>query len=301
MRRSSTERMCGSWRMDPAFAMPFGPMGTGIELALWHSPDPGERVLGGLDGSDTWILAFHRHQLNTARMTLDQSKVYDGRVASKSWLVVPPGRQPMAQVSGDWEVLHLYIPQEFIRRAARDLTSDALQRVANHCTRLSTDSRISRLLHPLLAAAQMSGPDRSLLIETLGLQVTTELLRVYGCSQSAGRTRGEVLTSRQIRKVRELIELQGLSGLSVGSIARELTLSRSHFSRAWKAETGMTAQQAILDRRLDEAHRLLLETSMSVTEIAFHCGFSSSSHLSTAFRRRYGSTPSTVRRNSPAL
>ena len=48
--------------------------------------------------------------------------------------------------------------------------------------------------------------------------------------------------------------------------------------------------------RLDRAARLLrLAPAMSVTEIAFECGYSSSQYFATQFRRRYGRSPSSYR------
>lgn len=48
--------------------------------------------------------------------------------------------------------------------------------------------------------------------------------------------------------------------------------------------------------RAERARDLLTTTALSVTEIALETGFSSSQHLSTAFRRLTGSTPTDYRR-----
>jgi AraC-like DNA-binding protein len=76
------------------------------------------------------------------------------------------------------------------------------------------------------------------------------------------------------------------------TLASEAGYSQSHFLRMFRAATGTTPHQYLLDLRLERVKEFLATQKTPLIEIAAACGFSSQSHLSTAFRRRFGATPS---------
>lgn len=84
--------------------------------------------------------------------------------------------------------------------------------------------------------------------------------------------------------------------LSLEALADELRLSGSQLNRRIKLLTGVTAQQYVLQVRLEHARLLLQEhPGMSVAEIGFQCGFESAASFSRAFRRAFGVAPSQFR------
>lgn len=78
------------------------------------------------------------------------------------------------------------------------------------------------------------------------------------------------------------------------ALASTLGISRTHLSKLFKAAFGIPPHQWRLRRRLRHA-RLLLAGHESITDVALACGFSSSQHFATVFRRHYGTTPSAYR------
>jgi len=77
--------------------------------------------------------------------------------------------------------------------------------------------------------------------------------------------------------------------------ANQISLRQLHYLFE---PTGATPSEWIWRRRLQMSYdRLAGETTgLSVTDVAYQCGFSSSSHFSTLFRRAFGLRPSEVRR-----
>jgi methylphosphotriester-DNA--protein-cysteine methyltransferase len=62
---------------------------------------------------------------------------------------------------------------------------------------------------------------------------------------------------------------------------------------------GLTFSAFILDRRLSRAHRFLSEPRLAdrkISSVAFDVGFGDLSYFNRVFRRRYGATPSEIRR-----
>ena len=85
--------------------------------------------------------------------------------------------------------------------------------------------------------------------------------------------------------------------LTLEALASESGYSPIHFSRMFRAATGQTPHNYVLHLRVARARQLLQEPSVSLTEIALECGFSSHSHLTRVFHQFVGMTPSAYRRS----
>jgi transcriptional regulator GlxA family with amidase domain len=83
--------------------------------------------------------------------------------------------------------------------------------------------------------------------------------------------------------------------LSPADLARELGLSQRQLERHFRHELGRTPLAYHRDLRLDQARRLLSQTSLPVTEIALSCGFGSPSHFAQLYRTRFGKLPNEER------
>ena len=67
------------------------------------------------------------------------------------------------------------------------------------------------------------------------------------------------------------------------------------FIRSFKKAHGLTPHQYIVERRLQAARSLIASGQCGVTEAAFDCGFSTASHFSATFRKRWGISPSELK------
>ena len=85
--------------------------------------------------------------------------------------------------------------------------------------------------------------------------------------------------------------------LSLDDLAQDLGLSHVTLNRCFRRETGTTVFERLRELRLERAAELIGHQGRSLTEIAYDCGFSSPSHLSTAFRKRFGMTARSWRRH----
>ncbi|MFL6232426.1 MAG: AlkA N-terminal domain-containing protein [Thermoanaerobaculia bacterium] len=83
-----------------------------------------------------------------------------------------------------------------------------------------------------------------------------------------------------------------LNGRSVADLAAELGVSERHLRR----ELGVSPVELAQTHRLLLAKRLLAETALSVTDIAFASGFESLRRFNFVFHERYGMSPSALRR-----
>ena len=87
------------------------------------------------------------------------------------------------------------------------------------------------------------------------------------------------------------------SDLSLYALANESGYSRVHFVRMFRAATGHSPHNYLLNLKLERVQELLKNPAMSLIDIALDCGFSSHSHMSRLFRKMVGVTPSAYRRS----
>jgi AraC-like DNA-binding protein len=86
--------------------------------------------------------------------------------------------------------------------------------------------------------------------------------------------------------------------LSLEKIAKNSGISLRYLHYLFRL-TDMSASEWIWDRRLQRCYDVLRRPelqALSVTEVAYQLGFNSPSHFSTAFRRKFGVSPSDLRR-----
>jgi AraC family transcriptional regulator of adaptative response / DNA-3-methyladenine glycosylase II len=91
------------------------------------------------------------------------------------------------------------------------------------------------------------------------------------------------------------IEEHASSSARIGEWAASLGVSDRHLRRVTEAELGVSPIALAQTQRLLLAKRLLSDTSMSLTEIAFASGFGSVRRFNALFKSRYGFTPRAVR------
>ena len=96
---------------------------------------------------------------------------------------------------------------------------------------------------------------------------------------------------RTISKTLEYINSNLSDDLPLEKLADLANFNKTYFHKVFKASTGKTLHEYIEDRRIKKSINLLISTDMTLTEIAYECGFSSQSYFSYAFKRRTGLTP----------
>ena len=79
--------------------------------------------------------------------------------------------------------------------------------------------------------------------------------------------------------------------INLPDCARQLNISYDYFQHKFKALTGYSPQQFLMEQRLLASTKMLKKGDYNCTEIAYRCGFCTSAQFSTLFKKRYGVTP----------
>ena len=82
---------------------------------------------------------------------------------------------------------------------------------------------------------------------------------------------------------------------AIEDILRTLGFSRSQLHRKLKALLGKSANQLIVEVRLNEANRMLKQGAKTVSDVAYSVGYSNLSYFTKSVKNKFGVLPSQVK------
>lgn len=105
---------------------------------------------------------------------------------------------------------------------------------------------------------------------------------------------------QHLLRAAELMEANIEEPLSLDDVAEEVGVSRRQIERLFKRHLGMVPSRYYLEARLRRARMLLIQTDLSIMEIAVACGFESPPHFSRCYRSQFNCSPSAERQRRDA-
>jgi AraC family transcriptional regulator len=198
---------------------------------------------------------------------------------------------------GDYQFLVLSLPyrlvQEFVdgigmkttlqnERLYRSFHKDVL--IADLCQRLWKEAGNESNLTNLFAQ------------HAFNTLMTLVLKKVDDSTTSKLAVRGK-LSQRQLAKVSEYISSNLASAINLESLAKSVHLSPFHFSRLFRATTGLSPHQYVILERVNRSKTLIADGEFELACIATAVGFANQSHLTRHFKQIVGCTPAQFRRN----
>lgn len=98
-------------------------------------------------------------------------------------------------------------------------------------------------------------------------------------------------------RIKNYIDNHFLEEITLKTISKDLNISEYYLSRTCKKFLGYSPIQYITKQRLKEAQNLLISTDLSITEIAFHCGYNNSNYFQSVFNNIVGMPPGKYRKS----
>lgn len=134
----------------------------------------------------------------------------------------------------------------------------------------------------------------------LSLQVSRQmLLQEYtraGNKQGGSIFDGSHHFSLRVQRALSLIDAGTEQRLNVSDLAAQVGLSRRQLLRLFRRETGKTPAEILIHRRLERAHSLVLHSHLPLAVVSSAVGFSSQSHMTSSYKKHFGTTPAEDRR-----
>jgi AraC family transcriptional regulator len=212
-----------------------------------------------------------------------------------SLTVVPAGECPLLRAETEFDLVVCAFSPELV--TALDSELERRPEGGLHLQPIVEDPAAQQLMTLLIADANEGYTTERLYTEYLAQALAVRMLFLArGETKPPSDNRGTSgLPGHVLRRIIERMRCFSCD-LSLQALANESGYSRVHFIRMFRAATGYSPHNYLLNLRLERARELLKNSSLSLIDIALDCGFSSHSHMSRLFHKGVGITPSAYRR-----
>lgn len=184
--------------------------------------------------------------------------------------------------------------EKFLRRNQMSFIRKMLERSAKGI--LFSKETIQQIMPRLTILSQKQGFDS--VLELLSILHDLSVSRnMHTLSDNTFSNAELSYNSRRIDKVMEYMNQNFHKNITLNEAAKLTNMTAVSFSRFFKMRTGITFMDSLLELRLGQSSRLLIDTTQSVSEVAYNCGFNNISNFNRLFKKKKGCTPKEFREN----
>jgi len=98
-----------------------------------------------------------------------------------------------------------------------------------------------------------------------------------------------------IARAKQFINEHQTEDLSLGQVAKAVSMSTFYFCKMFKKITGINFTDYLSRVRIEKAKNLLLNPNLRISEIAYEVGFQSLTHFNRVFKKITGQSPTQYR------
>jgi AraC-like DNA-binding protein len=202
--------------------------------------------------------------------------------------------EPIYHLPNAFDCLQFYIPEIAFDELADDYGAPRITGFAFRSG--ASDPVMQQLGRALLPVLEDPFQASRLFFDHVALAVHAHLAVQYGRIDERQSRSDSRLAPWQERLARELLVTDLTEEPSLADIANACGMPVSRFVRLFRQTTGMPPYRWVRAFRLEQAKELLFNSSLSLAQIAYDCGFADQSHFTRAFAAATGTTPGAWRR-----
>ena len=202
------------------------------------------------------------------------------RITSDTVICAKPGQLRHTKLPYRCYYIHMIVSSGQIH--------DALQELPDFME-ISNVSYMKDLFERLYTLYNTGLAEDELMVQSLILELVYFLKKNFLSDRSQKGLRGG---NRQvIEDTLEYIRENLTTEMDLAFLANRASFSRIYFHKLFKSSTGRTLHQYVEEQRIKRAINLMVSTDMTLSQVAYECGFSSQSYFCYAFKRNTGLTP----------
>jgi AraC-like DNA-binding protein len=190
-----------------------------------------------------------------------------------------------------WMIFHF--PLQGLSRADNETLMQSLAGMRLRTFRASP--RIADCCRKILDEHLAPGPLATVVVRAALYEMLAQVVRDY---EAAIHLASAAVLSPAIRQALQWMDLHLCEDYSVDEVAAAVHLKPSWFHERFVAETGFSPAEYRTRQRIVRAKQLLRSPDVSVTNIAFDLGFSTSQYFATVFKNQVGLSPRQYRQRS---
>jgi AraC family transcriptional regulator len=142
-------------------------------------------------------------------------------------------------------------------------------------------------------------PNGDLFLESMRTALVISILNKFAIFKKPIITVNiDSLSNKKVKLIQDYIQDHLAENIPLEDLAKIAGISKYHLCRSFKQATGTTITDYIIRERVKLAQKLLINSPLNITEIAYACGFHDASHLNRYFKLLMQMTPTTFRNNN---
>lgn len=203
--------------------------------------------------------------------------------------------------NGDREAVTILIPYDFIKpcvKGSEPIEFDCISIVESDQRRLAHFAELRKLLNAVVVSHLKQHRDEfaHVHLTALSYQIIYVLLKYFVIRKEEKQAVQTSKHRERLLSIKNYVETHYDQNLSVEQIAHTFQLSPQYMSRFFIKHTGMTLFQYINELRLEKAYRDLMNTDLSILNVAMNHGFPNEKSFIRVFKNGYGVTPHQYRK-----
>jgi AraC family transcriptional regulator len=193
------------------------------------------------------------------------------------------------------DVSHVYLSENLMSGICEEVTERSVADVQLHDVLKSNDPIVTAAVAAITGEAEHHALGNALYVEAVATQLTVHLLRKYASVTFREPSGKGKLSLAQIRLLTAYIDDRLHEQLNLQTLAAVVGLGMWTFTRHFRESFGRTPHAYIIERRIDQARHLLVQSSLPIKEIALLCGFADQAHMTRIFKTHLHTTPAALR------
>lgn len=150
---------------------------------------------------------------------------------------------------------------------------------------------VHRLINGIYTAFHEHGTCYEMAVQRYISQIFEHIFRNFDSLPRSEESRIQLTTQIRIQKMLTFIYEHYADTITLDDIAKAANISRSEAGRCFHTYMNCSPVDALIRYRLQIAHKLLKDTTLTLQDISCDCGFHSVNYFSRQFRKLYGYAP----------
>jgi AraC family transcriptional regulator len=235
--------------------------------------------------------------LKNLKTTIEiDGRTYDGEMAANSHSVIAPNIKYEINFHRSCSIFYLCIKNEVLSEVANELFRKRVEDIDMYSPLEKNDPGIQNLMH--VCMNMLAEPhDSSFRSDYLARAITAEFYSKHTQLREIARVQESrvAFSERQVQRINEYMQANLHDTLQIADIAACIGMSRTLFFERFIHTMKKTPNQYLQILRVTRAKELLADRKLSLTDIAFACGYADQSHFARFFKRFIGASPGKYR------
>lgn len=269
------------------------------EIAVTETRDdaPVRSLSGGMPLEDSYVVSLKLNDYPSCELWARGNCVTKADIRAGATYLYDMSIDPRFVINKPFHSLHFYLPRAALDSIAEQSCAPRVGELPCQFGVGHDDPVIRHIGGALLQALRRPAETNRLFIDYTMLAFTAHVAQTYGGLRTVRALARGGLAPWQAKQACERLDADLGGTLSLQQVAAEFGLSVSHFSRAFRASTGLPPHQWLLRQRVEAAKQLMTVRDLSLSEIAISAGFANQSHLTKVFSALVGMSPAAWRRD----